>query len=185
MTLSDWISIFMALIASASALVTYIVYRSSTDPLIIVYANPDFTRPSLVCLTIKNIGNGAAYDISFQTSRPLPSEAFSIPIPEDMPDEMTKGPIINGIPFLAPNQQISFAWGQYGGLYKFIGDTAIIVNCKFYRVGSPHVLTKKLKSLSKLDIKSFERSESSEYGFGPNIVKELKQLNKTLKSYDL
>ena len=185
MTLSDWISIFMALIASASTLVTYIVYRSSTDPLIIVYANPDFTRPSLVCLTIKNIGKGAAYNINFQTSSPLPSQAFSIPIPEDMPDKMTKGPIINGIPFLAPDQQISFAWGQYGGLYKFIGDTAITVNCTFRRSGNPLTLTKNLKSISKLDIKSFEQSESSEHGFGPNIVKELKQLNKTLKNYNL
>ena len=175
----------MALIASASALATYIVYRSSTDPLIIVYANPDYTRPSLVCLTIKNIAKGAAYDIRFKTNRPLPSEAFSIPIPENMPEKMTKGPIINGVPFLAPDQQISFAWGQYGGLYKFTGDTAITVDCNFHRAGNPNIFDKKLKSISKLDIKTFERSESSEYGFGPNIVKELKQLNKTLKNLDL
>ena len=175
----------MALIASTSALVTYIVYRSSTDPLVIVYASPDLTRPSLIWLTIKNIGKGAAYDIRFQTNRPLPSEAFSIPVPENMPEKMIKGPIINGIPFLAPDQQISFAWGQYGGLYKFIGDTAITVDCNFHRVGNAHIFNKKLKSISKLDIKSFERSESSEHGFGPNIVKELKALNKTLKTYNL
>lgn len=181
MPISDWISIFMALIATTSTVVTYIVYRSSTDPLIIVYANPDLTRPSLVCLTIKNIGKGAAYNIAFRPDRSLPTEAFSIPEPENMPKEMTSGPIIHGIPFLAPDQQISFAWGQYGGLYKFIGNTPITVNCSFHRTGNPHILTRKLKSISRLDIKTFERSESSEHGFGPNIVKELKQLNKNIK----
>ncbi|MBM3163529.1 MAG: hypothetical protein FJZ79_09540 [Chlorobi bacterium] len=65
MDVGNWISIFMALVATASAVVTYAVFRSSTDPVVIVYADPDIKRPSIVNLIIKNIGNGAAHSIKF------------------------------------------------------------------------------------------------------------------------
>jgi len=57
MDAGDWISIFMAFIASISAAMTYIVYRSATDPEAIIYADVDRKRPSIVNLIIKNIGN--------------------------------------------------------------------------------------------------------------------------------
>ncbi len=41
MEISDWISTFMALIATASAIITYVVYRTSTDPEVIVYVDTD------------------------------------------------------------------------------------------------------------------------------------------------
>ena len=41
----DWVSVFMALIASTSAAITYVVYRSVTDPEAIVYADADPKRP--------------------------------------------------------------------------------------------------------------------------------------------
>lgn len=37
--LANWISVFIALIATASAAITYAVYRSSTDPEVIVYVD--------------------------------------------------------------------------------------------------------------------------------------------------
>lgn len=184
MLTGDWISIFMALIAVASAIVTFAVFRSSTDPLVIVYADPDLTRPSVVNLVIKNIGKGPAHNISFTSSRALPCEAFGISEPEIMANEMSSGPIITGIPFLAPDQKISLTWGQYGGLHKYIGNDPIKISTYFLRGFRKGLLRRRLSSTSALDIKTFERSDSSEHGFGPNLVKEIASLNTTMKKIE-
>lgn len=177
-----WLSILMAWIATASMLITYLVFRSSTYPLIIVYADPDIKRPSIVNLIIKNIGNGPAHHIDFKSGRAIPSEAFGIETPTAMPKTMKAGPIVNGIPFLAPNQQITLTWGQYGGLYKYFGDEPIEVESIFYSVAKQNFFSKKLSAKSTLDIRMFKNSESSEYGFGPNLVTELKELNHAIKA---
>lgn len=182
MGVGDWISIFMALIATASAIVTYSVFRASTDPLIIVYADPDLKRPSIVNLIIKNIGKGAAHSIIFRPNRALPVQAFGIEVPNDMPKEMTSGPIVNGIPFLAPEQEIILTWGQYGGLYKYIGENPIEIEVVFNTVGKPNIFSRTLRSKSSLDILMFNNSQSSEYGFGPNIVNELKEIKSSISS---
>ncbi len=184
MDLASWISIFMALIAVATAIVTYAVFRSATDPTVIVYAQPDLQRQSIVNLIVENIGRGAAHRVSFKPSRPLPTEAFSIHIPENMPDQMQSGPIACGIPFLAPGQRLSISWGQYGGLYKYLGNEPIRIDTFCYRTHSKGLLSKKLKASSTLDIRMFESSESAEYGYGPNLVKELKTINANLNSMD-
>ncbi|MFJ2482041.1 hypothetical protein ACIOWE_17320 [Pseudomonas sp. NPDC087598] len=181
MLTGDWISIFMALIATASAVVTFAVFRASTDPLVIVYAEPDLARPSIVNLIIKNIGKGPAHNISFTSDRPLPCEAFGIGEPSTVARAMSSGPIVTGIPFLAPEQKLSLTWGQYGGLHKYIGSEPIKISATFRRSYKSRMFSRKLSSTTCLDIQTFERSESSEHGFGPNIVKEMKVLNKTMK----
>lgn len=182
MDVGNWISLFMALIATGSVVVTYSVFRSSTDPVVIVYADPDLKRPSVLNLIIKNIGNGAAHSIKFKTTRPLPCEAFSIDVPEKMPASMEVGPIVKGIPFLAPGQKITLTWGQYGGLYKYIGDEPIQVEAQYFAAGKPRFYSRRLSAKSSLDVRTFERSESSEHGYGPNLVKEFKVLNKSFAS---
>jgi hypothetical protein len=184
MELANWISIFMALIAVATAIVTYAVFRSATDPAVIVYAQPDLQRQSIINLIVENIGRGAAHEVFFKSSRPLPQKAFSIPIPEEMPDLMQSGPIANGIPFLAPGQRLLISWGQYGGLYKYLGNDPIRIEAFCYRTQPKGLFSKKFQSSSILDIRMFRTSESAEHGYGPNLVKELKALNVTLKSID-
>ena len=182
MDVGNWISLFMALIATGSVVVTYSVFRSSTDPVVIVYADLDLKRPSVLNLIIKNIGNGAAHSVKFKTTKPLPYEAFSIDVPKEMPATMEVGPIVTGIPFLAPGQQITLTWGQYGGLYKYIGDEPIQVETQYYAAGKPRFHSRRLSAKSSLDVRTFERSESSEHGYGPNLVKEFKVLNKSFVS---
>jgi hypothetical protein len=184
MDLASWISIFMALIAVATAIVTYAVYRSATDPTVIVYAQPDLQRQSIVNLIVENIGRGAAHGVVFKSSRPLPEKAFTIGVTDKMPDTMESGPIANGVPFLAPGQRLLISWGQYGGLYKYIGDEPIRIDAFCYRSHSKGLFSKRLRSSSTLDIRMFQISESAEHGYGPNLVKELKALNATLKSID-
>lgn len=184
MGIAEWVSIFMAVIAVATAIVTYAVFRSATDPVVIVYAQPDLQRQSIINLFIENIGRGAAHAITFRTSRPLPHQAFGIQQPVEMPEAMTSGAIVDGVPFLAPGQRISITWGQYGGLTKYIGDEAILVDVLYYRGRRKGLFAKKLQAASNLDVRIFGGSESAEHGFGPDLVKQLKTLNSTMTSIE-
>ncbi|WP_286884976.1 hypothetical protein [Pseudomonas sp. UBA7456] len=184
MGVAEWISIFMALIAVATAIVTYAVFRSSTDPVVIVYAQPDLQRPSIINLFIENIGRGAAHTITFRTSRPLPHQAFGIQPPEDMPEVMTSGAIVDGVPFLAPGQRISITWGQYGGLTKYIADDAIRVDTFCNRGRRKGLFAKKLEAASNLDVRMFGGSDSAEHGFRPDLVRQLKILNNTMTAIE-
>lgn len=179
----NWVSVFMALIATASAMITYAVYRSSTDPEVIVYADTDKKRPSVVILIIENIGKGPAENISFKTSRSLPEKAFSIEEPRNMPKTMSSGPIVSGIPFLAPNQKIVLTWGQYGGLKKYIGGESIVVTAYYGRANAKFWLNK-LSSSSKLSVEAFYQSDISDSNWDKKISETLIKTNEQLKSID-
>ncbi|GBL03319.1 hypothetical protein [Glaciecola sp. KUL10] len=88
MELNDYVSFIVILIAIASVLITNTVYRSNSDPDVIVYADLDLKRAGLLILIIKNIGKGPAVDIRISTSRPLPQEAFNSDISDE---EMSSG----------------------------------------------------------------------------------------------
>lgn len=182
MGVSEWISLFMALIATGSAVITYVVYRSATDPEVIVYADVDRRRPSVMNLIIKNIGNGPALDVSFCSDKPLPNKAFGIEVTKEMPSRMLEGPIVSGIPYLAPGQEIVLTWGQYGGLKKYMGDSSIVVisKCRRPRSFRPH--SGFVNSISKLDITQFEHSDVSDHNWGPKLVKRLEATNKELNA---
>ncbi|MBF2719065.1 hypothetical protein IP510_04100 [Psychrobacter sp. NG254] len=179
----NWISVFMALIATASTIITYAVYRSSTDPEVIVYADTDKKRPSIIILIIENIGKGPAENISFKTSRSLPEKAFSIEEPRNMPNTMSTGPIINGIPFLAPNQKIILTWGQYGGLKKYIGGNSIVVTAQYGRANAKFWFNQ-LSSSSKLSVEAFYQTDISDLNWDRKISETLIKTNEQLQNID-
>lgn len=179
----NWVSVFMALIATASTIITYAVYRSSTDPEVIVYADTDKKRPSIIILIIENIGKGPAKNVSFKTSRSLPEKAFSIKEPQNMPSTMSSGPIVNGIPFLAPHQKIILTWGQYGGLKKYIGGDSIVVTAQYGRANAKFSLNK-LSSSSKLSVEAFHQTDISDSNWDKKISETLIKTNEQLKNID-
>ncbi|MGY3910004.1 hypothetical protein ACW5XW_01170 [Aeromonas piscicola] len=181
--MSDWISVFMALIATASAIITYAVYRSSTDPEVIIYADTDKGRPSFIILIIENIGKGPAENITFDTSRPLPKQAFGIEEPKNMPETMESGPIVNGVPFLAPSQKMIITWGQYGGLKKYIGGDSIFVKAKYKRANSKLPFNKSTSS-SQLFIEAFATTDISDSNWDKKISEELVKTNKQLQNIE-
>ncbi len=176
----DWVSVFMALIATASATVTYLVYRSATDPDVIVYADTDKKRPSFVNLMIKNIGNGPAIDVSFVSDRPIPTEAFGIEVPDDLPSMMSNGPLVVGVPYLAPSQELVLTWGQFGGLKRYLGDKPILVTSRYMAPKGLFFQKRKLESASKIDIECFRTTDSSDHNWGPKVVAELGKIDKTM-----
>ncbi len=184
MDAGDWISVFMVLVASASTAITYVVYRSTTDTEVIVYADTDRKRPSILNLIIKNIGKGPALDITFHPSRDLPSNAFGIQLSKGMPDKMSDGPIIVGLPYLAPNQEIVITWGQYGGLKKYLGSSYIEIKSKYSRSKSVRPFTRSIESISKLDISQFKATDASDHNWGSKLVKAVEASTKELQKIE-
>ena len=181
--LANWISVFLALIATALAAITYAVYRSSTDPEVIVYADTDKKRPSLIVLIIENIGKGPAENITFETSRGLPEKAFSIEEPQIMPKTMASGPIIDGIPFLAPGQKIIISWGQYGGLKKYMGGDNIIVKTQYRKANSKFWFSRSSSS-SQLFVEAFYGTDISDANWDKKISESLIKTNDQLQNTD-
>ncbi len=174
----------MAIIAIMSSLIAYWVFRASTDPNVIVFANPDPKRPSFVNLIIKNIGSGAALDISFSSDKPLPKKAFSIEIPKELPETMNDGPLIVGIPFLAPQQELILTWGQYGGLKKYMGDASITITSRYARSSFLFKKFQFIESISKVDITCFAAVDASDHNWTEKISKNLEQTNKRLSAIE-
>lgn len=175
-----WISVVLAFITVNATLISYLIFRSQIDPEVVVYADVDETRPSIIVLIIENIGRGLAKDVTFELSAPLPEKAFGFndaPVPK----EMSYGPLISGIPSLGPGSKRIITWGQYGGLEKWLGDSVVLVTAKYrsdhrYLVGS-----KKHATVSPLDIKSFEGTDASDKNWGKKTSEQLEKIARTLE----
>lgn len=176
---SFWVTFIMALIAISSVLISYTIYRSSTDPEVILYVQPDLKRPSIINLIVHNIGKSPALNVQFQPERPLPENAYGMGDAR-LPKEMTDGPLVNGIPYIAPDQQFVITWGQYAGLNKYFGTSFVDVSITFERTSSLLRAQKFKKAKSRLDIRSWAGTDISDHNWDKKIAEELKHLNKGL-----
>src|SRR5688572_6749816 len=107
MTMKDGIeACLLALAAFAAmygALVNWQLYRSQTDPDVLVYVTPDESGPSLILLVIHNVGRGLARDITFRWHKP-PISAYGLTAEGARPPErITDGPLVEGLSELGPN----------------------------------------------------------------------------------
>jgi hypothetical protein len=181
MNIDILINILMMGIASISALVAFAVYRSSTDPEVIVFVDLDHKRPSIINLKIKNIGRASAKNIQFVSDRPLPHKAMGIEVPEEMPKVMDAGPIIIGIPYLAPGQELTLTWGQYGGLKKMVGIKPISMTSNYERVQKMFFQRRELEHTSLLDIESFGAIYNPDHNWDKKTAIELEKITKVLE----
>lgn len=157
-----WVTLAAALGAVVSAGVGFLLYRANVDPHVIVYATVDRKRPSLILLVIENIGRGVARNVSFESDRPVPWRAFGIEKPDRPVQAMEGGPLITGIPSLAPGGQRVLAWGQYGGLLAGLGERAIHVTATYEPDSSHFLSATPFITDSVLEIKSFEFTDAAE-----------------------
>jgi hypothetical protein len=176
-----WISFVAVLIALFAAFVSYAVYRNQADPDVIVYGELDDDRSSIMNLVISNVGNGAAYDVSFESSGPVPADAFGLD-KNLAPDAeiMDSGPLITGIPFLPPGGRRTITWGQYGGLTKALGTETIWVTAKYrsHHIGIPW----RIRHTSKcpLEVVSFERTDASDRNYIGKVANGVEALTKSV-----
>jgi hypothetical protein len=121
-------------------------------------------------IVIKNIGHGVASDVVFRLSRPIPEHAWGLVGPEEQPTiEMKSGPLVSGIPLLAPGESREIPWGQFGGLQAVIGDGYITVTCNYSHGSRP------MQSVSRLEVASF-RATNANSSDAARIAEELKRI---------
>lgn len=180
---SDYATVFIStvatFVAACAAAISYAVYRTQADPDVVVYAETDSLRPTIINLVIKNIGRAPAYDVRFTSSTQLPAEAFGLN-PGECPDckIMTDGPLVTGIPFLPPDSKRVITWGQFGGLYRALGDDVVSV-CAIYKsrhFGIPRKI--RIEQTSAVEIRSFKGTDGSNKNYEKQIADNIKELSK-------
>jgi len=182
----EWIAVLVSsaatLIALAATVVSYAVYRNQADPEVIVYVEPDERRSTIINLVIKNAGNSAARDVSFTSSREIPSEVFGLDVTSaELAGPMTRGPFVDGIPFLPPGGSRVISWGQYGGLLKALGSDTILVTAHYHssHIGAPRPI--KTQTECPLEIASFAGTDASDKNYDKHIADNVKELVKAVE----
>lgn len=93
---------------------------------------------------------------------------------------MDNGPLIHGIPALASGEKRIITWGQYGGLYKGLGDDVLDITATYKSYPALRFTPKKHKTTSSIDLKSFEGTDASDHNWDRKAAEQLEQIAKTL-----
>jgi hypothetical protein len=178
-----WLSIVATLVAAFAAFVGYAVYRQQSDPQVIVYAESDPQRQTVINLVVENIGNAPARDVTFTPSASLPASVWGVSADKaSEPETMDKGPLIRGIPFLPPGGKRVVTWGQYGGLRHALGDAAITVTIEY---SGQHLVLPwphRLKGSCLLEVLSFEANDASDRNYPKQIANNVERVGKALEN---
>jgi len=178
-----FVSATAVLIAGASVAVSYLAFRSQIDPDVVVYAQTDDGRPSIINLIIENKGRASAEDVTFEWSGKLPTRAWGFKLGEpDSSEEMNEGPLVHGIPFLPPGGKRVVTWGQYAGLYNALGGGIKEIVIRF---GSRRRLLRGHRTHENscsLDIRSFEATDASDRNWDKKIAENLDALTESIES---
>lgn len=136
-------------------------------------------------LEIRNVGQGIAYEIEFESSRPLPMRAFGF-INSENDEEleqlrskisvMDNGPLITGIPALAPGDSRTLMWGQFGGLYACLKDDFVRITAAYKdEARQAH------ESLSVVEVLSYRNHDASDNRPISKLTKEIRELKDLLR----
>lgn len=174
-----WATFAVAIITVMATIINYLLYRSQTDPEVIVYVTTDPKRPSIILLVIENIGKGLARNINFSFSKPIPKRAFGLGAEAPMPAEMDRGPLISGIPALAPRATRVINWGQLGGLTKWMNDDVIDITITYDSNRNDAFSPQSHQTVCPIDVKSLIGINASET-LENEAVKELKRIGDAL-----
>jgi hypothetical protein len=178
----DWSAWVTAIATLLLAFLTFVYVRLTKDilenqsnPCVIVSVIHDDERPTVLQLVIKNVGTGVAHDISFESSRSIPANAWDLSDQETRTGEpMIDGPLIDGIPALGPGETRKIDWGQFAGLKRILGNEPIALQCRYKKNG------KTMRPMTcKLDVKSFEGTVAAERPI-VKIARELERISKDL-----
>jgi hypothetical protein len=175
-----WASVILALITVTATTINHLFFRSQIEPDVLIYATSDERRPSIIVLVIENVGKGLARNVTFSADKPIPEKAFGFENAKT-PSEMKTGPLITGIPSLAPGSKRIITWGQYYGLLKGIGTNVINVEVRFESRRSILLGYKKHRTVCPVDILSFAGTDASDNNWDKMLHKEVKSIASVLR----
>lgn len=125
------IAAFSCWISFRGVVISRNTFRTQTQPKIIVYTHVNDDSDSLFMIRIHNIGKDVAEKVTFEIEHPIPRAMGIHPDRAQDPSDIEDGPIVNGIPSLAPGEFRDIIWGQYGGLIKATHCRPIEVNYRY------------------------------------------------------
>lgn len=188
--MGDWTSLAMFWATAGLVLVTlfatvlnYWLVRSSHDPHVVAYSASDPDRTTMIVLVVKNVGNGLAYDVRFDTSEPIPWKAWGVsPETAKSPEFMEEGPIIKGIPLLAPGESRVMNWGQFGGLKAALNGRSIRLTATYESRGVLPWNPTEHRTESVIEVDSFAGTVAHELPL-VSVHRELEKIRQTLESF--
>lgn len=176
-----WITVVVCAATIGATAVNMILYRSQTDPEVIVYTKHDPKRPTIISLVIENIGKGVAHDIQFHPSEKIPRNAFGWEaIAPEKIEWMSSGPLVTGIPSLPPGGRRELDWGQFEGLKSIIADRSISVRATFRAKSRYSNNPVSISTTSTIDIASYENTVANMDNEPQKIREELAKIEKAL-----
>ncbi len=169
-------------IAGAAAVVSYLLFRSQSDPDVVIYAQADEGRPTIINLIIENKGSESAENVCFSWDGKLPARAFGLETEgDDTSEEMKDGPLAHGIPFFPPGARRVVTWGQYGGIYRGVGTNKVSV-CIRYKSKRKILRTyRSHQTICPLDILSFQSADASDRNWDKKIAENLDELKHSIE----
>lgn len=104
--------------------------KAQTDPVVILSIERSPDSPVMLVFAVENTGGGIAYDLRFELPRELQVDQFADgggfrAIPD--------GPLIDGIPVLAPRKKVTQNWGHERGLFDRFGSNRYEVTIYYCR----------------------------------------------------
>jgi len=170
------VTLILALLTGWYVWLTQGLLRAQTDAHVIVYPRFVGTRAPAIELVIENLGNGVARDIKFELSEDIPYQLSGWgKAPAQGVKLLKDGPLIEGMPFLAPRASRTFDWGDHPALHETLGKRVILVTCVF-KSGR-----RTLKTLSSLEVASFEHQCYLDSDGARQCAKELSRILEVLR----
>lgn len=174
----DILTFFVALL---SLVVTFIVYHNNVVGDVVVYAQVDLERPSMINLVIHNIGKGIAKDISFICPDGIPEHAYGISGLSSPKKNYDSGAFISGLPILFPDEKLVYSWGQFGGLKEALNNRPLEITVTFYSPKTLTIFKRKTVAKQSIDPTIFSGVNISEPVFQNDIKKSLRDIANSLK----
>lgn len=175
------LEIIALIIALPSLLVAYIVYYNNSIGDVVVYAQIDKRRQTIINIVIHNIGKGVARDIKFISPQGIPKAAFGITGLKDPITYYESGAFANGIPILFPDEKLIYTWGQYGGIKEALKGHPLQLEITFYSPTWLQIKSRKIKNKITVDPSIFEGVDISESSFEREVKAALKDIAKAIK----
>jgi hypothetical protein len=173
--------ILSLVIALLSVIVAYMIYYENSTADVVIYAQVDRKRSTIINLVIHNIGKGIARDIKFICPDGIPKAAYGISGLNEPLKIYESGALSKGLPILFPDEKLVYSWGQFGGLKEALDGKPLEIEVIFFSRNSLQLRRRKTRNKLVIDIAAFEGVDISTTIFEQEVKKSLQAIAKSLE----
>lgn len=173
--------ILSLVIALLSVIVAYMIYYENSTADVVIYAQVDRKRSTIINLVIHNIGKGIARDIKFICPDGIPKAAYGISGLNEPLKIYESGALSKGLPILFPDEKLVYSWGQFGGLKEALDGKPLEIEVIFFSRNRLQLMRRKTRNKLVIDIAAFEGVDISTTIFEQEVKKSLQAIAKSLE----